>query len=128
MRVPPGARCCVSLSKGSLLRFAAEAELIRLTSQSRNLIVAIEIPLARTCLWSVFERVHQQVTQAVTALQIGVDEFESDFVDTGTAQKHLAADMSHADLNVYIGIRSNAQGVFFCAHATAEAEFAHGQQ
>ena len=73
----------------------------------------------------VIERIHQQMPEAMAAVKIGVHEFESDFIDSGAAQKHLAANMAHANCDIDFRIRANTKGIFLEACSTTQADFAH---
>ena len=44
----------------------------------------------------------QHAAQTVPAFEIGVDDFESDFVHAGPAQKDLSLDLAHANRNLEV--------------------------
>jgi hypothetical protein len=44
------------------------------------------------------------MAKPVTALEIGVYKFKSHFVHTRAAEHNLAANVTHSDLNINVGI------------------------
>jgi hypothetical protein len=76
-------------------------------------------------LSGIFAGLDQDAAQAVAAVEVHADEFETDFIDAGAAQKNLAADFLHAQRNFDVGFGADAEIVIARAHAAAETHLTH---
>ena len=61
----------------------------------------------------------------MTAVQVGVHEFESNFVYSSAPQQNLAAYVPHPNRNIHVRVRSDAQRIFFQSCAAAQADLAY---
>src|SRR5947208_17061568 len=68
------------------------------------------------------QRLHQGAAKPIAAFQVGVDDLKADFVDAGSAQQYLSANVADPDGNINVGFRSHPQIVFPCSHAAAPGE------
>ena len=63
-----------------------------------------------TALRSTIQSLDQQATQPIAAFQIGIDDFEPDFIDPGAAQQNMGPDFgAHANVDFQIGFAADRE-------------------
>jgi len=90
----------------------------------QNLKLAFTLPFTTSYLRSAFHGLHQNCAQAKTAFHVSTHNFKSDFVDSGTTQEHLPADVPDSNRNIDVRFRAHAEVIVLCAHSAAKAQFA----